>query len=366
MHDEERALTIALAMCPGVERGTLIRLVEGMHGAACVWHADREEWLKVARLRPETMARLDRWRQKANPVQLEAWLREQGVACLVRGASDYPPALLDLPTPPLVLFACGNLEALEKPVIGVVGTRRASTYGLEAARWVGQVVAEAGFTVLSGMALGIDGAAQEAALAAGGWTVAVQACGNDICYPPSHRALYAQIRKNGLLLSEYPLGTPIARHRFPERNRILAALSKALVVIQAGDKSGALGTADMALELGREVYAAPGPITSLHCRGSNRLLQEGARLMLDPHDLVVDLGGLAPSSGTSRSGLPERWLPLYESSLVAASADQLAAQLGWPIGKVYTGLLELELGGWLERRPGGGYRPGAGLQSKKR
>ncbi len=345
---------------------SLLRLIEALGSATRVWEAHPREWMEAVRLQPATVRRLEDWRRRVQPRQLETQLAERGVHCLVRGLPDYPKSLLHLTYPPLCLFVSGRTAALNRLGVGVVGTRRASAYGLEAARWTGQVLAQAGFCVVSGMALGIDAAAQEAALAAGGWTVAVLASGTDICYPPSHRSLYEYIQRRGLLVSEYPPGTSVARHRFPERNRILAALSHVVVVIQAGERSGALRTADMALELGRDVYAVPGPITSIHCRGSNRLLQDGARLLIDPHDLVSDLGGALDSACCEAHRPPERWQALYEAALMHASPDQLASSLGWPLARVYTGLLELEMGGWLGRAPGGGYRAGVGLQSKKR
>ncbi|MCL6627688.1 DNA-processing protein DprA [Alicyclobacillus shizuokensis] len=364
--EDEKACSIALAMCRGLERTSLLRLVEALGSATRVWEADPRDWTEAVRLQPATVRTLEDWRRRARPFHLETQLAERGVHCLVRGLPDYPKSLLHLTYPPLCLFVSGQLSALKRLSVGVVGTRRASPYGLEAARWTGQVLAQAGFCVVSGMALGIDAAAQEAALSAGGCTVAVLASGIDICYPPSHRTLYEHIKRHGLLVSEYSPGTPVARHRFPERNRTLAALSHVVVVIQAGERSGALGTADMALELGRDVYAAPGPITSIHCRGSNRLLQDGARLLIDPHDLVADLGGALDSVHREAHRPPQRWQALYEAALMHASPDQLAAGLGWPLARVYAGLLELEIGGWLERAPGGGYRAGAGLQSKKR
>jgi DNA processing protein len=363
MESTKREYAIALAMCPRLERVSLRRLVTTMGDAETVWQSPTTDLAEAVALRPSTLKALAEWCKPKGPPPFEAILSRRGIHCLVLGDRAYPQRLLDLPDPPLVVFAEGRLEILpERPWVAVVGTRRASTYGLEAAAWVGQTLAQAGFGVISGLALGVDGACQQAVLDAGGVTLAVLACGTDVCYPRAHRSLYQQIRECGLLLSEYPPGASVAKHRFPERNRLIAALAEALVVVQAGEKSGALVTADAAIELGRDVYVVPGPITSLHFRGSNRLLQDGARPLVDPHDLVLELGGSAETQPVKSP--PERWLPLYEALVETQTADALASQLDWPVAQVYAGLLELELDGWIQRAPGGGYRRMGGLQTK--
>lgn len=357
MDAEERRAWLAWALCPWVERRSVYRLVAAFGRAASAWAAAEDDWQRRAGLRPQTVARLAGWRKRAAAIDPMSWLAAQGVHAVWMGDADYPRSLLDLPDPPPVLFVRGRHELLRHThPVAVVGTRRASGYGVEAATWIGEEIACAGGLVVSGMAVGIDIAAHRAALRVQGPTMAVMACGLDRCYPVVHEKDMMEIADNGVLVSEYPPGVMVDKHRFLERNRLLAALAKAVVIVQAGEKSGALRTADMALELGREVYVVPGPITSIHFRGSHRLLYAGASVLVDPRDLLQDLG-LAPRERSSARPLPPaRWLDLYDALAEPRTAASLAQWLQMPIGHVFTGLLELELGGWIERVPGGSFR----------
>ncbi len=281
---------------------------------------------------------------------------------MVRGDENYPVSLLDLMDPPLVLFGMGDARYLAGDVkkVAVIGTRRASGYGLECANWIAKTLADNGVTVVSGLALGIDAAAHNASVCAPGSTVAVLASGVDVCYPSSNRGLYENILRAGALVSEYAPSAVAAKHRFPERNRLIAALSSHVVVVQAGEKSGALRTVDAALELGRDVYVVPGPITSVHFRGSHRLLQQGAQVLVDPNDVLLDLNVTTlQTSLRNPQRVPERWSGLYELLTEAITAQDLARQLAVPPAHVYSGLLELELLGAVQRLPGGFYRRGA-------
>ncbi|GMA49051.1 DNA protecting protein DprA [Alicyclobacillus contaminans] len=276
------------------------------------------------------------------------------IRCVVRGDDDYPDALLELAQPPLVLFTKGRMHAFRRTV-SIVGTRRMSAYGQEAARWIAETLAAGGIHIVSGLAEGIDAVAHRGALAVRGGTTAVLGCGVNLCYPSHHRRLYDEIlASGGLIVSEYAPDVPVAKHRFPWRNRLIAALSPKLVLIQAGERSGALHTVDAALDLGRDVYVVPGPITASLHRGSNRLLQQGAQVLLDPTEFLADCG--LDHAELSRSGIPERWRDLYDSMVEAKLPGQLARALGQPVGRVYEGLLELELAGMVARNPDGTYR----------
>jgi DNA processing protein len=177
-----------------------------------------------------------------------------------------------------------------------------------------------------------------------------------VCYPPHHRSLHNDILQRGMLLSENAPGTCVAKWRFPERNRIIAALAPTLIIVQAGDKSGALRTVDFALEIGRDVFVVPGPVTSMHFRGSNRLIQQGSQVLLDPHDLLETLSGLPTSARLST--VPARWQDLYDAIQEASVAAALVTQLGKSPSHIYAGLLELELAGLIIKRPGGLYERG--------
>lgn len=354
MRMDERTAWITLAACPRLEPSSLRRLADGFGGALQVLEAGPEKVRSAGLVRPPTASAVCEWLARTEGRDVETALARRGIRCLVQGDPGYPRPLYDLAIPPRVLFSKGDIPDPWPRSISVIGTRKATAYALEAAQWVAETLAGAGWNVVSGLALGIDGQAHRAALAAGR-TTAVLGCGVDVCYPAQHQRLYEQVVASGIVISEYPPGMPVARHHFPERNRIIAALSEAVVVIQAGERSGALVTVDLALELGRDVYVVPGPITSQLFRGSNRLLQQGAQPLIDPLDLVRELGGEPKQAGVPAS-VPERWLPLYDALAEGASPAALAEWLQMPLAQVYAGLLELELAGVVERRPGGGYR----------
>lgn len=351
--DQQRACSIGLATCPDVEPSTLRKLFRGCGGAVNVWEADARVWRTHCNMRTETVARLDRWRRTHDGETIELRLRERGIRCLTPIDEAWPARLSDLVDPPYWLFVKGDSSRAANAV-AVVGTRRASGYGLEAARWIAETLVSAGCDIVSGLALGIDACAHQAALAGGGRTIAVLASGVDVCYPSSHQRLYQQICDRGYVLSEYAPGSAVAKHRFPERNRLIAALADVVVVVQAGERSGALRTAEEGLELGRDIYVVPGPITSVHFRGSHRLLQDGAQILLDPHDLLTDLR-LEPHSAAPEQ-VPDRWRSLLDCLDEPVSAPDLSRRLAKDAGEIYAGLLELELAGWVQRVAGGLYQ----------
>ncbi|MCL6442043.1 MAG: DNA-processing protein DprA [Alicyclobacillus sp.] len=345
-----------LVMCPGLEPATLRRLLRGLGSPDAILRASTDAWKAVCRIHPTTVTQLDAWRHKSIPGDLGERMHQRGIRFLLPGDSEFPSGLEELADPPMWLFAKGQAQFPHaRPRIAVVGTRRASAYGLEAAAWIVEVFCKHGCFVISGLANGIDAAAHQAALAAGGQTGALLACGVDVCYPPGNRVMYEHILRSGAVYSEYAPGSKVQKHRFPERNRLIAAISDFVVVVQAGERSGALRTVDAALELGRDVYVVPGPITSTHFRGSHRLLQQGAQILVDPHDCLQDFG-IQNQFSEGMNVPPERWRTLYEAMEDVCSAARLAERIQAPIGVVYAGLLELELDGWIERVPGGLYQ----------
>ncbi len=265
--------------------------------------------------------------------------------------NEMPEGVSALADPPLALFVRGALP--KGPAVAIVGSRHASSYGREVAEHLGRELAAAGVTVVSGMARGVDAAAHRGALAASGSTVAVWGAGPDRVYPPEHGALAEEIAQTGALVSEYPPGSPPLAAHFPERNRIIVGLCRLVVVVEAAERSGALITARLALEEGREVMAVPGSIFSRLSAGPNGLLRAGAAPALTASDVLAVLG--VPERGSVQG----EELPPLLSSLPpgeAMSADELAARGGQPIAAVLEALLAGELAGQVVRESDGRYR----------
>jgi DNA processing protein len=264
---------------------------------------------------------------------------------------DFPEGLRSVSDPPLGLFVRGRLAAA--PTVAVVGSRRATAYGRQVARLLATELARAGAVVVSGMALGVDAAAHEGALEAGGPTWAFWGTGPDRVYPGQHRRLAAAIADAGALVTEYPPGTPPRRHHFPERNRLIAGASQAVVVVEAAARSGALVTARLALDEGREVLAVPGSVLSDLSVGPNALLRLGARPAVTPRD-VLEAIGLEPAPEAAAVAPGGLWEHLSTDG--ASSVDELAAATGRPVSVLLPELLELELRGDVERLADGRYQ----------
>ncbi|MEJ8838781.1 DNA-processing protein DprA [Ramlibacter sp. AN1133] len=285
--------------------------------------------------------------------------------------ADYPAALLTIEDPPLMLYRMGRIGTAPQRALAVVGSRNASPQGLQNARRFSRAFAQAGVTVVSGLALGIDGAAHEGALegAAPGAvaTIAVVGTGLDRVYPKRHLELAHRIAERGMLLSEYPLGTPPLAANFPRRNRLIAALGQGTLVVEAALQSGSLITARLAAEQGREVFAIPGSIHSPHARGCHALLRQGAKLVESAQDVLEDLrfvlpAAAAPAADDGEEPEGEGEAATGEDPLLAAMGydpiglDALIARTGIPASRLSARLLELELAGEVARLPGGLYQ----------
>ena len=267
--------------------------------------------------------------------------------------SELPPRLRAIHDPPSRLFLRGSgpAELLGRPSVAIVGARACSSYGAQVARMLGRDLARAGLVVVSGLARGIDAEAHRGALDANGHTIGVLGCGIDRDYPAVHATLAATIAKGSLLVSEYEPGVEPAPWRFPARNRIIAGLAAATVVVEARERSGALITADFALEEGREVFAVPGEITSALSAGTNDLLRLGASPLTSAMD-VLELFDLAPRASETGTVGPLAAQVLDRLRLGAASADELARATGVDVAKVTGALVELELAGVAEEGEG--------------
>jgi DNA processing protein len=268
-----------------------------------------------------------------------------------RGAVGYPPLLAQLHDPPADLYVRGNAEILGEPTVAIVGARSCSPYGSQVARSLARELAAAGLVVVSGLARGIDGEAHRGTLEADGQTVAVLGCGIDRDYPRSHTELARRIRERGAVVSEYPPGVEPAPWRFPARNRIIAGLCAATIVVEARERSGALITADFALDLGREVFAVPGEITSALSAGTNDLMRQGAAPLLSAADVFAALG-LEPAPKRAGAVSEAAALVLAEITDAACDADALVRATGRSTGEVAAALVELELAGLVTAADG--------------
>ncbi len=283
---------------------------------------------------------------------MEDLIKKLGWRFAAAGDPDFPARLAAIVDPPLGLFVRGSLPSGH--AVALVGARRASTYGREVAEYLGRELACAGVAVVSGMARGVDSAAHRGALAVGGPTAAVWGAGPDRVYPPEHETLAEEIAAHGCLATEYPPGCAPLAHHFPERNRIIAGLSEAVVVVEADERSGALITARLALEEGREVMAVPGSVFSRLSAGPNGLLRAGAAPALTADDVLAALG--LPPRPTAAGGEEESPLLALITPGEAVTVDRLAAESRMPVAQVLEVLVALELGGRVVRQADGRYR----------
>ncbi|WP_238139520.1 DNA-processing protein DprA [Roseateles aquatilis] len=354
-----------------VSRGAARRLLARHGSPSAALDAGSAGW--AALLGPDEAAKLaqptvdlDRLVQRT-----QTWLeRGERRSILLVGDADYPAPLLNIADPPLMLYLDGRRDLLQQRCVAVVGSRRPSPQGDDNARHFARGLGQAGFCVVSGLALGIDGAAHEAALDTPGGTIAVLGTGLDKIYPLEHADLARQVARRGLLLSEYFIGTPPMGPNFPRRNRIIAGLSEGCLVVEAAMKSGSLITARQASEAGREVFAVPGSIHSPQSRGCHHLLKQGACLVQELEDLLAELpaGGLPRTSplslGIDEDGAavvapaPSAPVEPPDHPLLRAighdtvSLEQLSQRSGWPQDELNATLLDLELEGHVARLPG--------------
>ena len=287
-------------------------------------------------------------------------LGRRGIRTLTYGAPGYPLTLTHLPDSPAVLFLRGPGTLAEPRCVAVVGTRSCTDYGRALAERIGAGLARRGWVVVSGMARGVDAAAHQAALDAGGGSIGVLGSGLDYEFPADNRPLYRQMRARGLLVSEFPPSQPPAAGCFPRRNRLIAALAQAVVVVQAGRRSGALNTAGHALDLGREVFAVPGPVGPGVSVGVHELLRDGAGLATCVDDVLEALGYPRPVTpvdtafGTNAALLgPQAKQIMQRLEAGACDVDELAASSTLDPGAVLALISRLELDGWIVSRPGG-------------
>ncbi|WP_449371497.1 DNA-processing protein DprA [Thiomonas sp.] len=299
------------------------------------------------------------------------WAAQPGRACITLDDPAYPQSLLDITDPPPLLYALGNAALLNAPRrLAMVGARTPTAQGARDAQAFAQAFSEAGVTIVSGFALGIDAAAHRGALAAtgaqAGSTIAVLGTGSDRVYPPRHKELAHLVAERGLLLSEFALGTAPAKGNFPRRNRLISGLSRGVLVVEAATHSGSLITARLAGEQGREVFAMPGSIHNPLAHGCHRLIREGAKLVETAQDVLEEFGWDAPLPRRAVEEIDRDAVPATENppecDILRALGydirdfDDLGARTGWPADRLGARLLELELQGRVARLPGGRFQ----------
>lgn len=289
------------------------------------------------------------------------WLEQAGNYALTLGDADYPAQLREIANPPPILFVKGNPALLQEPQLAMVGSRNPSPVGVSTAIQFAEALAEAGFTVTSGLALGIDAASHQGALNVNGQTIAVAGTGLDRVYPACHKQLATQIVEHGALVSEFPPGTNARANHFPRRNRIISGLCVGLLVVEAAQQSGSLITARLALEQNREVFAIPGSIHNPLARGCNALIRQGAKLVETAQDIFEELGHYNQQYMRAESELTQTSLDLEQQNLLKlipyspTTVDTLVQESAWSVEEVSSTLLVLELQGYIAALAGGGY-----------
>ena len=370
---DELAAYLALAQLPGIGAVRLGTLTAAFQSAAAALQAPHGAIAALPGFGRAAATAVRAVSLDAGREQL-AQLDRLGATVLLPDDPRFPRALRDIPEPPALLYAWGNLELFGRPAAGVVGSRNHSSYGATAARILALGVARAGVVIVSGMARGIDAIAHMAALEAGGASLGVLGNGFGVVYPAANRPLYERMIAHGCLVTELPPGERPRAHTFPRRNRLISGLAGVTVVVEAAAGSGALITADCALDQGRAVLAVPGPITSPTSLGCNRLIQQGAKPALSAGDILEELGlpgtadpgpmargqtaeGASESPGAPPRGQPPDLTELQRSLWDALGAepqhvDALVAAAEADAGAVLTALTELEMRGLVKQQPG--------------
>jgi len=364
---DELAAYLALAAVPGIGVVRLRALLGAFDTARGVLAAPAGAVAAVPGIGPAGAAAI-RAASPAAGARVLAALDRLGARVLLPDDPRFPPLLNEIPDPPTLLFAWGDVDVLSRPAVALVGSRDHTTYGAEAARLLAAGVARAGAVVVSGMARGVDALAHAAALDAGGTSIGVLGNGFGVVYPEANRGLYQRMVEHGCLVTELPPGERPRAHSFPRRNRLIAGLARATVVVEARPGSGAVITADAALDQGRAVLAVPGPITSLTSLGCNRLIQQGAKPCLAPGDILEEMGmeqgagsgeqAVAPARPAPGSRLPPPGLsPLQLAlwpSLAAAPhhVDDLAGAAAAGAEEVLVALTDLEMRGLVRQAAG--------------
>lgn len=356
---------VALNMLPKVGPGRVRRLVEALGGAAAALGCSRGRLARVEGIGEDVASVIAGWESHADLASELSRAKALGVRLLTPADAEYPVNLRNIYDPPLALYVRGGFEARDRRGVAVVGSRQTSYYGREMSRRLGFQLAYAGMTVISGLARGVDTHAHEGAIAAKGRTIAVLGSAIDRVYPPENRLLADRVAESGALVSEFPLGTEPDKQTFPIRNRVVAGLSLGVLVVEAPKSSGALITARMALDQGRQVFAVPGRVDTPHSRGCHQLIKDGARLVEGAEDVLAEFEFLVPGIGrvappkADGAGPRAAESPGGEEIAILDALgsderhiDEIIRICGLPPAKVSSSLLQLELRRLVRPLPG--------------
>ena len=355
---DPKAYWVGFNLVKGIGAARLRTLIQHFGDVETAWNASSQE-MRAAGLGPKLV---ETFQQVRSGVSLDlVWERVHslGIQVLTWEEEAYPRRLKEIDQPPPVLYLRGNLQPEDEWAVAIVGTRGITAYGRQVTAEMASVLARRGVTVISGLARGVDAEAHKAALGAGGRTLAVLGNGVDQIYPPEHRQLADQTMASGALISDYAPGTPPDGVNFPPRNRIISGLSMAVIVVEAGERSGALITAEFAADQGREVFAVPGNINAPKSVGCNRLIQQGARPLLTPEDVLegLDLASFQQQRA-ARTVLPKDEVEARLLSVLSKEpmhVDEIRAQVDMPIEKVSATLALMELKGMVRQLGGMNY-----------
>lgn len=354
---------LALNLLPKIGPIRVRRLMEVFESPERILSSSRSDLRRVEGIGPEMAESINRWESLIDLAEEQRRIADHEISLLTIEDETYPPSLREIHDPPFLLYVKGEILEQHRHAIAVVGSRRATHYGRESARRLSFQLAHAGLTVISGLARGIDTAAHEAALAAGGRTIAVLGSGIGELYPPENAALAEKIAESGAVVSEFPVLYLPDRQSFPLRNRIVSGMSDGILVVEAPTRSGALITANQAMDQGRNVYAVPGPIDRPTSAGCHRLIQDGAKLVTDARDILEDLEVLF-SLGTQSPDGREDSSPVLESLDESERAilnaiegeetpiDTIMERSGMSIQVVSATLLRLEMKRLVKQLPG--------------
>jgi len=355
---DDKRYWVGFSLVKGIGAVRLKALLDYFGDAKTAWNASVFELVKAG-LGPKLAERVILARKNINLDEYMARVDKNNIQVLTWEDANYPVHLKEIDQPPPVLYMRGELTAEDAWAVAIVGTRSISAYGRQVTEELATVLAQNGVTVVSGLARGVDAVAHQAALKAGGRTLAVLGSGVDNIYPPEHRQMAEKLSLHGAILSDYAPGTPPDSANFPPRNRIISGLSMAVVVVEAGDISGALITAEFAVDQGRDVFAVPGTVYAPQSRGTNRLISNGARILLQSSDVLKSLD---LTRNVERREI-RRVLPAdaTEASLLnflgaePIHIDEIRARLGLPIEKISAALTMMELKGMIRQMGGMNY-----------
>lgn len=348
----------ALNLLPSLGPVRIKKLIQHFGTPEQVWKATRQGFLEVEGFTPNLRDKILQERQKVHPGKAWEEVLRRGYSFVTWEEQHYPPLLREIYDPPPLLYYCGEIEVVNGYCLAIVGSRRHTIYGREIAYKFASGLSNYGVTVVSGMARGIDTWAHKGALNAGGKTAAVLGCGLDICYPPENKGVKREIENSGAVISEFPPGYKPLPQNFPRRNRLISGLSWGTLVVEAGERSGALITADFALEQGREVFAIPGGIASPYSRGCHKLIKEGAKLVEKVEDIMEELPLAVPVNNVACSPQQKQEFNPEERKLLELvpfeplALEDLAALSKMPLALLNALLLELELKGAIKQLPG--------------